>query len=185
MALTMDQEAIFMDRDGTICEEVNFLNDLSKLKLIKGSAEAIRMINQSGMKAVVVTNQSGIGRGLFTEGFVNNVHKRLKKMLESKGAFLDGIYYCPHLPETGCSCRKPETGMLNIAAKDMKIDLKRSYVVGDKAIDIELADRACAKGVMVKTGYGENELCKLSIAPYYVAGDILEAVKWILRDKSS
>ena len=106
-------------------------------------------------------------------------------MLESKGAFLDGIYYCPHLPETGCSCRKPETGMLNIAAKDMKIDLKRSYVVGDKAIDIELADRACAKGVMVKTGYGENELCKLSIAPYYVAGDILEAVKWILRDKSS
>lgn len=183
MTLEMAHEAVFIDRDGTICEEVDFLDDISKLKLIKGSTEAIRMINHSGMKAVVITNQSGVGRGLFTEDFVKEIHETLKGIIRKEGAFLDGIYYCPHLPDSGCQCRKPETGMLNIAAKDMAIDLKRSYVIGDKAIDIELAHKVGAKSVMVKTGYGESELCRLSISPDYVAGNILEAVKWILKDK--
>lgn len=203
----MSYIAVFMDRDGTICEEIGFLSDLSKLRLIEGSAEAIRMINATGMKVVVVTNQSGVGRGLFTEDFVDKVHEELRKMLEKEGAFLDGVYYCPHLPDAGCLCRKPESGMLQMASKDMDIDLKRSYMVGDKAIDIELAHKAGAKGVMVRTGYGEEELNKftvhpglapqsgagsslpaesgITVTPDYLAENLLDAVKWIVKDKQA
>ncbi len=199
----MPHGAIFMDRDGTICEEVGFLDDLSKLRLINGSAEAIRMINKSGMKAVVVSNQSGVGRGLFTENFVNNVHKKLKEILRKENAFLDGIYYCPHLPDAGCTCRKPETGMIKRALDDMDIDLKKSYMIGDKAIDIEFAHRAGAKGVMVRTGYGSRESksrepevkgernlldprpSTIDSRPCYVADNLLEAVKWILKDSEN
>ncbi len=186
----MSYEAVFIDRDGTICEEVDYLDDLSKLRLIDGSAEAIRIINHSGMKAVVITNQSGVGRGLFTEEFVDRVHEKLRKILERKGAFLDGIYYCPHLPDAGCLCRKPEQGMLRKASEDMGIDFTKSYMVGDKAIDIEFARRAGAKGVMVRTGYGEEELNKFTVhssqftvKPDYVADNLLDAVRWILIDK--
>ncbi len=198
----MSYKAVFMDRDGTICEEVYFLSDLSKLRLIEGSVEAIRMINASGMKAVVVTNQSGVGRGLFTEDFLHKVHERLREVLEREGAFLDGIYYCPHHPEDGCLCRKPEIGMLQGASRDMDIDLTGSYVIGDKAKDIEFAHRAGAKGVMVRTGYGSRESksresevngernlldprpSNIDYRPCYVADNLLEAVKWILKDKS-
>lgn len=184
----MSYIAVFMDRDGTICEEVGFLNDLSKLRLIEGSAEAIKLINHSGMKAVVVTNQSGVGRGFFTEDFVNNVHEKLKEFLRKEGAFLDGIYYCPHLPDVGCRCRKPETGMMQRASEELDIDLKKSYVIGDKAIDIEFAHRAGAKGVMVKTGYGGKEFrvqsSEFRTAPDYVADNLLDAVRWILEDRN-
>ena len=188
----MSNMAVFMDRDGTICEEVGFLDDLSKLRLINGSAEAIRMINKSRMKAVVVSNQSGVGRGIFTEDFVKNVHENLKEILRKEDAFLDGIYYCPHLPEAGCKCRKPETGMMQRASEDLDIDLAKSYMVGDKAIDIEFAHKAGAKGVMVRTGYGMEELNKFTVhssqftvKPDYVADNLLEAVKWILKDSEN
>lgn len=181
----MSYEALFMDRDGTICEEVEFLDDLSKLRLIDGSAKAIEMINKSGMKAVVVTNQSGVGRGLFTEDFLNRVHEELRKLLEKEGAFLDGIYYCPHLPDDRCLCRKPEQGMLRKASEDMGIDFTKSYMVGDKAIDIEFAHKAGAKGIMVRTGYGEEEIMKCLSTPDYIAENLLDAVRWILKDRQA
>ena len=116
------------------------------LRLIPRAAEAVRLINESGLLAVVVTNQSGVARGYFTEPVLKDVHKRMKLLLKAEGAHIDKIYYCPHHPEVGlpeylldCGCRKPGTGMIEAAAKDFRIDVKGSYVVGDKIIDIELA----------------------------------------------
>ena len=157
------QAAVFLDRDGTINEEVGYMDRLDKLKLIPVAAEAIRLINASGMKAVVVTNQSGVARGLFDESFVDTVHIRLREMLRMEGAFLDGIYFCPHHPTEGrerylmtCDCRKPAPGLLLQAAADLHLEPVRSYMVGDTLKDIEAGARAGARGVLVRTGYGSE-----------------------------
>jgi D,D-heptose 1,7-bisphosphate phosphatase len=189
--------AVFLDRDGTINEEVGYLDSIGKLKLFANTAEAIRMINESGMKAVVITNQSGVARGYFTEEFVKTVHIEIQKELHAKGAFIDAFYYCPHHPTEGfgiylksCTCRKPEAGMLVSASRDMDIDLSRSYIVGDMLKDIQVAGKVRAKGILVKTGYGLNTIQKdLKPAseeihqPHYIAEDILDAVRWILQDQ--
>jgi D,D-heptose 1,7-bisphosphate phosphatase len=189
--------AVFLDRDGTINEEVGYLDSIDKLKLFANTAEAIRLINESGMKAVVMTNQSGVAKGYFTEEFVRTVHERIEEMLRERGAFIDAFYYCPHHQTEGigaylqsCACRKPGAGMLIEAAKDLAIDLSRSYTVGDMLKDIQVARTVGAKGVLVKTGYGINtiekdlasgspEICQ----PRYIAEDILDAVKWIMKDR--
>lgn len=140
--------AVFLDRDGTIIEEVEYLDRLEKMRLLPGAAEAIRLINASGMKTVVVTNQSGIARGLFDIPFVEQCHRHLREMLAKDGAFVDGIYYCPHHPTEGrgpylriCDCRKPAPGMLLRAAEELSIDSSRSYMVGDTLKDIEAGAR--------------------------------------------
>jgi D-glycero-D-manno-heptose 1,7-bisphosphate phosphatase len=132
--------AVFLDRDGTINEEVGYLDSIDKLKLFPNAAAAIRIINESGMKAVVMSNQSGIARGYFTEEFVGTVHTHIQKTLRERGAFIDAFYYCPHHPTDGlgaylksCSCRKPEAGMLIAASEDLDIDLGKSYTVGDRS----------------------------------------------------
>jgi len=189
--------AVFLDRDGTINEEVGYLDSLDKLKLFANTAEAITLINKSGMKAVVITNQSGIARGYFTEEFVKTVHASIQKTLQEKGAFIDAFYYCPHHQTEGigtylqsCKCRKPEAGMLITASAEMDIDLARSYTVGDMFKDIQAAEKVSAKGVLVKTGYGLNTIEKDlplespgTIQPHYIAEDILDAVKWIMQDR--
>jgi len=181
--------AVFLDRDGTINEEVGYLDHLDKLQMIPGTAEAIRMINDSGLKAVVVTNQSGIGRGFFNESFIREVHAQLQEALKEKGAFIDAFYFCPHHPTEGkgayltsCNCRKPQPGMLLKAAADMNIDLGRSYMVGDTPKDVETARKVCAKGVLVKTGYGGDQH-EEAVRPDYLAEDLLDAVHWILKDR--
>ncbi len=180
--------AVFLDRDGTVNEEVGYLSQLEELKLIPGAAEAIRQINESGMKAVVVTNQSGVARGFFTEEFVAKANAQLNEMLRSEGAFIDRFYYCPHHPTEGkdpyriaCPCRKPEPGMLLEAAQDLDIDLTRSYVVGDMLKDLTVAQRVGAKGVLVRTGYGKNIV--VTDKPAFIANDLREAVEWILKDR--
>ncbi len=196
--------AVFLDRDGTIIEEVGYLDCISKVKLYEYTAEAIRMINDIGMKVVVITNQSGVARGYFTEDFVRMVHAHMAKILQSNRSIIDAFYYCPHHPTEGiepylkqCACRKPEPGMLIHASQDLNIDLARSYMVGDMIKDIEAADRVGAKGVLVRTGYGLNTIReyfpagksgitfddKVKIQPACIADDILEAVKWILKDR--
>lgn len=157
--------AVFLDRDGTINEEVGYLDSLDKLRLYDNAAEAVRLINECGMKAVVITNQSGVARGLFTEDFVREVHEKLQEILRLQGAFIDAFYYCPHHPTEGkgeylmaCPCRKPQPGMLLRAAQDLHIDLSRSYMVGDMMKDVEAARRIGAHGILVKTGYGEKTL---------------------------
>jgi D,D-heptose 1,7-bisphosphate phosphatase len=189
--------AVFLDRDGTINEEVGYLDSIDKLKLFANAADAIRMINESGMKAVVITNQSGIARGYFTEEFVGMVHTRIQKILHERGAYIDAFYYCPHHPTEGigaylqsCSCRKPEAGMLIAASEDMGIDLVKSYTVGDMSKDIQVAGKVGAKGVLVKTGYGLNTIeedvtpgSAEAVRPDYIAEDILDAITWIMRDR--
>lgn len=183
--------AVFLDRDGTINEEVGYLDSLDKLELYPNSFEAIRLINESGMLTVVITNQSGVARGYFSENFVNAVHSRISEILKKNGAHIDRFYYCPHHPTEGndpylksCDCRKPSPGMLIRASEELEIDLSRSYMVGDAEKDIELANRVGAKGILVRTGYGENVVTS-DVKPAYVAEDILDAVNWIMKDRKS
>jgi len=182
--------AVFLDRDGTICEEVGYLDSLEKLVIFPHTAEAIRTINENGMRAVVITNQSGVARGYFKEDFVRQVHRHIEKMLEEKGAVIDGFYYCPHHPTEGkgeyladCTCRKPKPGMLIRASEEMDIDLSCSYVVGDMIKDIELAGKVGAKGILVRRSDMENDPSSHEIRPAYIAEDILDAVRWIIEDR--
>ena len=182
--------AVFFDRDGTVTEEVGYLDDLSKLRLIPGAGHAIRTLNRAGFTVVLVTNQSGVARGYFPESLVHEAHQRLEEMLARDGAQLDGIYYCPHHPTAGnspytmvCDCRKPGTGLLEQAARDLDVDLPNSFVVGDKWSDIELAQRAGARSVLVRTGFGQddpgNVRPKGLADPDHIAKDITGAVEWI------
>jgi D-glycero-D-manno-heptose 1,7-bisphosphate phosphatase len=157
--------AVFLDRDGTINEEVGYLDSLEKLRIYPEAFDAIRLINQSGMKAVVISNQSGVSRGYFDEAFVETVHTRIQALLKEHQAWIDRFYYCPHHPTEGmgayrmaCACRKPEPGLLLRASQEMDIDLVRSYMVGDMPKDIEAAGKAGAKGILVRTGYGGDHL---------------------------
>jgi D-glycero-D-manno-heptose 1,7-bisphosphate phosphatase len=187
--------AVFMDRDGTISEETGYLKDPCDLKILPGAFDAIKLINENQIKAVVITNQSGVARGYFSEETVGKTHLRLRELLGGKGAHLDGIYYCPHHPEIGppeyrkkCNCRKPALGMLRLASTELEIDLSHSYVIGDKLTDIEPAYKVGAKGILVLTGYGKEQMESLNERskkqPHYIARDILEAVNWILQDLS-
>lgn len=182
--------AIFLDRDGTINKEVGYLSSLAQLILYPDAARAIKMINGSGMKSVVVTNQSGVARGYFTAAFVADVHRKIQSMLAPHQAHLDAFYYCPHHPEgqgiyrQECNCRKPEPGMLLTAAQDLGIDLGRSYLIGDTRKDMQAGLKAGTKAVLVRTGYGrEAEADCSDVGLNYIADDILAAVKWIMQDR--
>ena len=189
--------AVFLDRDGTINEEVGYLDSLDKLKLIPTAYSAIQLINKSSMKAIVVTNQAGVARGFFTEDFIRQTHEIIQTALLQKEASIDKFYYCPHHPSEGkgiylqnCNCRKPMPGMLLQAAHDLDIELAGSYMVGDTCRDIETAKKVGVKAILVKTGYGREELhdidtdaAKAENRPDFIAEDILEAVKWIMKDR--
>jgi D-glycero-D-manno-heptose 1,7-bisphosphate phosphatase len=176
---------VFLDRDGTISEEVGYLNHVSRFRILPRVADAIRRLNEAAWPVIVATNQSGVGRGYFPESLVNTVHELMTQQLLAAGTRLDAIYYCPHTSADGCDCRKPKTGMLERAAKEHTLDLNRSVVIGDRQADIELARRAGARGILVRTGYGEGEYlwnaAKWSFQPDFVAADLADAVHWILR----
>ena len=173
-----------MDRDGTVSEEVGYMYHAGLYKVFSWTGPAIRRINQHGMKAVLITNQSGVGRGYFDELSVDEVHERLRAELALYSATLDGVYVCIHHPDAGCDCRKPNPGMLLQAQRDLDIDLARSFVIGDKYLDIETAHNVGAKGVLVLTGYGREEQWKHqadAMQPDLVASNLMEAVDAILR----
>ena len=184
------QAAIFIDRDGTINEDIGYVSSPGELIIYPFAAQAVRLVNDSGMKAIVITNQSGVARSLYTERTLGTIHDRLTGELALAGARLDAIYYCPHHPEIGdetyrkrCECRKPRPGLLRRAALDHEIDLAASYVIGDKASDINLAAEVGAVGVLVLTGYGRETLresARRPCSPAIVADDLLEAVRLIL-----
>ena len=180
--------AVFLDRDGTINEEVEYLSDPEELHLIPSAAEAIRLLNEARVPAIVVTNQAGVGRGYFTEAKVRAIHEQLANQLAAHGAHLDAIYCCPHHPDEGCDCRKPKSGMLKRAAEEHGIDLSRSFAVGDKVSDLEAGRRAGCRTVLVLTGYGAEarEAFKHSdFQPDHIARDLLEAVRWILAQQGT
>ena len=174
--------AVFLDRDGTINEEVGYLSDPDGLKLIRGAAEAVKKLNDHGIKVIVISNQSGVGRGYFSERDLARINMRLTELLLSYEARIDAIYYCPHHPDDGCECRKPEPGLLKKAAREHSIDLGRSYVVGDKKTDVELAVNAGSKGILVKTGFGREQLKTMTSSAAFVADDLLDATEWIIND---
>ena len=185
--------AVFLDRDGTINEEMGYINHLDRFVLIPGAAAAIRTINESDLKAVVVTKQSGVAGGYFAKELIDQVHQKMIDMLKEEGAFLDGIYTCTHAPPSkgdsgGCGCRKPKIGLMKQAALELNLDLEKSYVIGDRFKDLEMARNAGAKAILVLTGYGKGELEFLGpssrVQADFVAKNLAEAVKWILSDLS-
>lgn len=188
-------EAVFLDRDGTISREVGYIHNVDHLELLPGSARAIRRLNRCGIKVFVVTNQSGVARGYYSEEHVRQVNARLVELLKAEGAELDGIYYCPHHPAEGagdytrpCDCRKPEPGMLHQAASNTPIHLRRSFVVGDKMTDMEMAHRVGAKGILVLTGYGPEELERNGDGksrPDKIVPDLEKAVAWIVSQRET
>jgi len=184
-------KAVFLDRDGTVNEEVGYLSELQQLKLLPGAGKAIKRLNDTGFKVVLVTNQSGVARGYFPESFVQETHKLLIRMLKDEGADLDGIYYCPHHPKAGsseytreCDCRKPATGLLDRAAQELSIDLSSSFVIGDKWSDVELGQRAGCKSILVRSGHTPDAPGNIKPErvqpPDFTAHDLAEAVDWIL-----
>ncbi|MEF3167824.1 MAG: HAD family hydrolase [Deltaproteobacteria bacterium] len=183
------RRAVFLDRDGTINEEVGYLRSLDDLVLIEGAAEGIRLLNGLGLLVVVATNQSGVARGYFDESFVFRVHAEIDRRLAQEGARVDAWYVCPHHPTEGrdayrisCGCRKPAPGLLLRAGKDLGIDLARSWFVGDTAMDMECASAAGTKGILVLTGKGQLALSQIegrNACPEFVAPDLFSACKWI------
>jgi len=184
------RRAVFIDRDGTINKDIGYVSNPDELDLYPWAAEAIRRINDSGLLAIVITNQSGIARGMYTEKTLDAIHARMTSELESEGARIDAVYYCPHHPEVGdvqyriaCECRKPRIGMLSRAAWEHKIDLSRSFVIGDKASDIKLAENAGMRSALVLTGYGRATAAhpkRWPCSPDIKAENLLVAVTQIL-----
>jgi len=178
-------KAVFLDRDGTVNEEVHYLSDSKDLKLLPRVAEAIKMFNDAEYKVIIITNQSAIAKGFLTIEKLNEIHEKLLTLLNKKGAKIDAIYYCPHHPNEGCMCRKPKPGLLLKASKEHNIDLNRSYMVGDKLTDIEAGKRAGCKTILVKTGYGKEEIIKINTdnCPDFITDNLYEAAKIIISDR--
>jgi D-glycero-D-manno-heptose 1,7-bisphosphate phosphatase len=182
----MSSPAVFLDRDGTINEEMGYINHLSRLQVFPQAAPAIRRLNRAGLQVVVVSNQSGAARGYFPEALIGEVHRHLTELLAAGHARLDGLYVCTHHPNEGCPCRKPKPALIFQAARDLDLDLSRSYLVGDRYKDLETAANAGVRGILVLTGYGRGEFDfirpQAAVQPVYVAQDLEDAAAWILAD---
>jgi len=192
----MPRPAVFIDRDGTINEQMGYINHASRFILLPGTVEAIRLINESGYLAIVVSNQSGVARGYYPIELVEQVHEYMVSQLGRGGATVDGIFFCPHHPNgkvmeysIACDCRKPNSGLIERACRQFDVDMDSSFVVGDQCKDIELAARCGVRGILVTTGYGRGEmeyvLPHSPHRPVHVAEDLLRAVQWILKKESS
>ena len=188
--------AVFIDRDGTLTEEVGYVNHPERLRLLPRSAAAVRRLNETGIAAVVATNQAGIARGYFSEDVMHAVHERLVAQLKEAGAHLDGLYVCPHHPTEGvapfradCDCRKPKPGLLLRAARELDLDLSGSVMVGDKASDLLVARPVGARAILVLTGYGRGEWeyrrPQFAVPPDHVATDLLDAVEWVIAGRNA
>lgn len=185
--------AVFLDRDGTLIEEVGYLDRVERVALYPWSIDAVRALNRSGFRVIMVTNQSGVARGFFTEAVVDDVHRRIATLLEAGGARIDAYYYCPHHPDgkieryaQRCDCRKPARGLIDRAAREFGVDPACSFVVGDRWLDIQLARAVGARGVLVRTGYGltEESWPPETGAADAVVDNLIEAVSWILLHSS-
>ncbi len=180
------RHAVFLDRDGTVAEEVGYLNHLSRFQLYSCSAAAIRRLNDAGLPVVVVTNQSGIARGFFPEELVHRVHERMIADLAAGSARLDAIYFCPHVTADKCACRKPLPGMLVRAAREHRLAVRGSWVVGDRYSDMEMAHAVGCRSILVLSGYGRGEYewnrNNWKRQPGHVAENLEKAVEIILKE---
>lgn len=189
--LLSKRPAVFLDRDGTINEQMGYINHICRFQLLPGAATAIKKLNDANIPVVVVSNQSGLARGYFPEELLVSVHDKMAGLLAEKGAHVDGIYYCPHHPEAkeerfrkACSCRKPKPGLVLQAAEEMQLDPRRSFVVGDRWSDIKTAANCGAQSILVRTGYGRGDEQYIGpsqvIQPDHKVEDLQEAVDVIL-----
>jgi D-glycero-D-manno-heptose 1,7-bisphosphate phosphatase len=187
-----NKPAVFIDRDGTINEQMGYVNHPSRFILLPGVPEAFRILNQAGFLAIILSNQSGVARGYFPIELIYDIHSMMTQSISKQGGRIDGIYFCPHYPKGSvqeytveCDCRKPRTGLVKQACENFEIDLSRSYMIGDHYTDMELAERSNIKGILVRTGYGagviEYNLPGMATKPCYIADDLLDAVKWIVE----
>ena len=189
------KSAVFLDHDGTINEQMGYINHISRFHLLPGVANAIKRLNDAHIPVIVVSNQSGLARGYFPEELLTAVHKKMDEQLAEKGARVDAVYYCPHHPEAkeerfrkACNCRKPKPGLIFTAAKELELDPEKSFVVGDRWSDIKTAAACGARSVLVRTGYGRGDEEYIGpfqeIQPHKKCDDLQGAVDWILTQIS-
>ena len=182
--------AVFLDRDGTLLEEAGYLDRLERLAFFPFAIDAVRLLQRGGYAVVIITNQSGVGRGLYAEEFVHRVHQVMDERIAAGGGRIDAYYYCPHHPTAeieryrrDCDCRKPGPGMLRQAAQEMELDLSRSFTVGDKWTDVQAGAAAGARSILVRTGYGRSteEARRGDTTAAAIVDDLVAATAWILR----
>ena len=190
----MSRPAVFLDRDGTIIEERGYLERLEQLDIFPWTGDALRLLKRAGYATVVITNQSGIARGLFDEAFVNHLHQTIDARLSSSGGGIDRYYFCPHFPEAKieryrqtCDCRKPAPGMIEQACRQMNLDPARSVMVGDRWLDVACGRAAGARAVLIRSGHGSSEADTAppeGVRADAILNNLMEAVGWILRSSS-
>jgi D-glycero-D-manno-heptose 1,7-bisphosphate phosphatase len=172
---------VVLDRDGTINVERHYLADPDQVELLDGAAEGLRRLRAMGLELIVITNQSGVGRGYFTEDTLGRIHARLEELLEVEGVRLNAIYVCPHVPADGCRCRKPAPALLERAAREWGFEPRDAFVIGDKRSDVELGQRAGSTTLLVRTGYGAVEAAVGDVVADHVVSDLREAASVIER----
>jgi D-glycero-D-manno-heptose 1,7-bisphosphate phosphatase len=170
---------VMLDRDGTLIRECHYLSDPDQVEIIAGVVEALGRLSGMGLGLIIVTNQSGIGRGFFTEERLEEIHRRICVGLEREGIHLDGIYYCPHRPDEGCGCRKPSPGLVKKASEELRFKPQESFMVGDNVCDVELGQRVGATTILVRTGHGIRAQENGGIRPDFIVDDLLAAVPLI------
>jgi D-glycero-D-manno-heptose 1,7-bisphosphate phosphatase len=184
--------AVFFDRDGTLIEEVGYLDRVERVALFPWTIDAIRVLRRAGYRIVVVTNQAGVARGYFDEAHVADVHRHLADRFAAAGAPVDAFHYCPHHPEatleayrTICDCRKPAPGLLRRAAAELGLDLSQSFMVGDRWLDVQAGQQAGARGILVRTGYGAHEWRHPGdgITAVAIVDHVFAAASWILQHR--
>jgi len=176
------RSAIFLDRDGVILVEKDFISDITQLEYIPKAIEALKLIPAEYLK-IIISNQSGIGRGYFTADRVDKFNKALVVDLKKKGVFIDKIYYCPHSPDDNCECRKPKTGLFDLACRQFDIDCAKSWMIGDKSSDIQAGKNIGASTIQVLTGYAGQEHGALKVRADFIAENLYEAVEIIINER--
>ncbi len=176
----MANRAVFLDRDGTMAPDVHYCRRPEDFELFPYTTKAVGLLNELGFKVIVITNQSGIARGYFTEETLADIHQKMERELAKEGAFVDAIYYCPHHPDDNCDCRKPKPKLILQAAKDFNIDLKHSFVVGDLQMDIDLGKTAGCKAILVGN---PSVIIDKAIVPDAIYPNLLEAAQLIWKSK--
>jgi D-glycero-D-manno-heptose 1,7-bisphosphate phosphatase len=184
MGTIANNRAVFLDRDGTIMEDANYVGKVDQVVLIPNAAQALKRLQHAGYRLFIITNQSGVGRGFFTREAVESIHAHLDEQFAKAGVRFDRYYVCPHHPEDNCDCRKPKPKFLLDAAREYRLDLSRCFMIGDRASDVQAGVNAGVVSILVLTGVGQETLAKQAARPDHVANDIAEAAAWILRQDS-
>lgn len=181
----MGNKAIFIDRDGTINVNFGYISNPSDFKAYPSVSKGIKLLRDNDFRIIVITNQSGIARGYFSEETLDKIHQRMENILAEQGAATDAIYYCPHHPNDKCNCRKPNTGLFEKAIEDFDIDVKNSFIIGDRMLDIEAGYKIGCKTVLIPEDKEKikKEMSKSDIDPDFICDDFLSGVKWILNNR--